>query len=42
MRCGNLPDGGHDKVTLKRSRVLLTRRCDNITLRRGGDVPQRH
>ena len=41
MRHGNLSDGGHDKVTSKRSRVLLTRRCNNVILRRGGDVPQR-
>ena len=40
MRRGNLPDGGHDKVTRKRSRDLLTRRCYNVTLRRGGEVPQ--
>ena len=42
MRRGNLPDGGHDKVTSESSRVLLTSRRDNVTLRRGGDVPQRH
>ena len=41
MRHGNLPDGGHDKITWKRSRDLLTRRHDSVTLRRGGDVPQR-
>ena len=41
MRRGNLPDGGHDKITWKRIRDLLTRRRDNVTLRRGGDVPQR-
>ena len=40
MRPGNLPGGGHDKVTWKRSRDLLKRRCDNVSLRRGGDVPQ--
>ena len=40
MRHGNLPDGGHDKITWKRIRDLLTRRRDNVTLRRGGDVPQ--
>ena len=40
MRRGNLPDGGHDKITWKRIRDLLTRRRDNVTLRRGGDVPQ--
>ena len=32
MRRANLPDGGHD---------LLTRLHDNVTPRRGGDVPQR-
>ena len=41
MRHGNLPDGDHEKVTWKRSRDLLTRRRDNIALRRGGGVPQR-
>ena len=41
MRRGNLPDGGHDKVIWKRSRDLLTRRFDNVTPRRGEDVPQR-
>ena len=40
MRHGNLPDGGHDKVTWKRSRDPLTRRRENVTQRRGGDVPQ--
>ena len=40
MRPGNLPGGGHDKVTWKRSRDLLTWRRDNVSLRRGGDVPQ--
>ena len=39
MRPANLPGGGHDKVTWKRSRDLLTRRRDNVILRRGGDVP---
>ena len=42
MRRENLPAGGHDKVIAKRSRDRReTRRCDNVTLRRGGDVPQR-
>ena len=41
MRRGNLLDEGHEKVTWKRSRDLLTRHRDNVTLRRGGDVPQR-
>ena len=41
MRRGNLPHGGHDKVTWKRSRDLLTKCHDNVTLRRGGDMPQR-
>ena len=40
MRRENLPDWAHDRVTWKRSRVLLTRRRNNITLRRGGLVPQ--
>ena len=41
MRRGNLPGRGHDKVTWKRSRDLLTRSCDNVTPRHGGDVTQR-
>ena len=41
MKRGNLSDGGHDKITWKRLRDLITRRPDNVTLRRGGDVPQR-
>ena len=41
MKRGNLSDGGHDKITWKRIRDLITRRPDNVTLRRGGDVPQR-
>ena len=41
MRSGNLPDGGNDKVTWKRSRDLIIRRRNNVTLRRDGDVPQR-
>ena len=38
---GNLPDGGQDKITWKSIRDLLTMRRDNITVRSGGDVPQR-
>ena len=34
MRRGNQSDGGHDKITWKRIRGLLTRRRDNVTLRR--------
>ena len=41
MRRGNLHDWGNNKVTWKRIRDLLTRRRNNVTLRRGGDVPQR-
>ena len=41
MRRGNLQDRGHDKATQKRIRVLLTPRRDNVTMRSGGDVPQR-
>ena len=41
MRRGNLPDRGHNKVTWKRSRDLLTRRRGNVIRRRGGDVTQR-
>ena len=41
MRHGNLPDGGHDKVTWKCSRDLLTRLGNNVTPKRGGDVPKR-
>ena len=41
MRRGNLPEGGLDKVTLKRSRDLLTKHGDNMTPRSGGEVPQR-
>ena len=37
MRRGTLPDGGHDKVILKRSRDLLTRHRDNVTPIHGGD-----
>ena len=42
MRRGNLPDGGLDKVTWKRSRDLVTRCRDNVTLGRSGDVWQPH
>ena len=38
MKRGNQSDGGHEKITWKRIRDLLTRRRDNVTLRRGGDV----
>ena len=41
MRRENLPDGGNDKLTWKRSRDLLTRRRNNVILRQGGYVPQR-
>ena len=41
MRSENVPDSGHDKVNRKRIRDLLTRSHYNVTLRRGGDVPQR-
>ena len=41
MRRLNLPDRRHDLVTLKRGRGLQTRRRENTTLRRSGDVPQR-
>ena len=41
MRRGNLPDGGQDKITWKSIRDLLTMRRDNVTVRSGGDVPQR-
>ena len=41
MRHRNLPDGGHDKVTWKRSRDLLKRCHDNVTPRRGEGLPQR-
>ena len=40
MRCSNLPDGGHGKVTWKRSRGELTRPHLNVTLRCDGGVPQ--
>ena len=40
MRPRNLPDRGYDKVISMCSRDLLTRRCGNVTPRRGGDVPQ--
>ena len=41
MKHGNLSDGDTDKITWKRIRNLLTRLRENVTLRRGGDVPQR-
>ena len=41
MKRGNLSEGGHGKITWKHFRDLLTRRRDNVTLKRGGDVPQR-
>ena len=40
MRPRNVPDRGYDKVISMCSRDLLTRRCENLTPRRGGDVPQ--
>ena len=40
MRRGNVPDGGHDKLTWKRWRDLLTRLRNNVTLGCGGDIPQ--
>ena len=43
MRLENLLDGGHDKVIeveIVVETVLETRPRDNITPRRGGDVPQ--
>ena len=42
MRRGNLPDGGHGTVFRKLSRDQRTKRRDNVTRRRGGDIPQRH
>ena len=42
MRRGNLPDGGHGTVFRKLSRDQRTKRRDNVTWRRGGDIPQRH
>ena len=41
MKHGNLSNGDTDKITWKRIRNLLTRLRENVTLRRGGDVPQR-
>ena len=41
MRRENLPDWAHDKETWKGSRDLLTRHHNNVTLRSGGNVPQR-
>ena len=40
MRPRNLLDGGHDKVIWMCSRDLLTRRHENVTPRRGGDILQ--
>ena len=40
MRPRNLPDGDYDKVIWIYSKDLLTRRRENVTPRRGGDVPQ--
>ena len=37
MKHGNLSDGDTDKITWKRIRNLLTRRRENVTLRRGGE-----
>ena len=39
MKCGNLPDADHGKITWKRIRDLLTRRY--VLLRRRHDVPIR-
>ena len=41
MKRRNLSDEDHDKITWKRIRDLIATRPDNVTLRRGGDVPQR-
>ena len=41
MKRGNLSDGGHDKITWKSIRDLITRCRNNVTLRRGRDLPQR-
>ena len=41
MRRGNLPDGGHEKLENVVETVVETRRRDNVTTKRGGDVPQR-
>ena len=40
MRPRNLLDGGYDRVIRMCSRDLLTRSPENVTPRRGGDVPQ--
>ena len=40
MRPRNLLDGGYDKVIWMCSRDLLTRCRENVTTRRGGDIPQ--
>ena len=42
MRCENLPGEGHDKVIGNVvDTILETRRRNNVTLRRGGDVLHR-
>ena len=41
MKRENLPDGGNDKVTRKRSTDLYKMRRNNVTLKRGGDLPHR-
>ena len=42
MRRETLPDGGHVKVISKTilETLVETRRRDNVTPKRGGDVPQ--
>ena len=42
MRRESLPDGGHVKVISKTilETLVETRRRDNVTPKRGGDVPQ--
>ena len=40
MRPRNIPDGGYDKEIRMCSKDLLTKRRENVTPRRGGDVPQ--
>ena len=42
MRRGNLPVGGHDILTWRLIRDLLTRFQDNITGSYSSDIPQRH
>ena len=41
MRHENVQDQAHDKVTWKRSRDLLTRHRNKVTLRHREHVPQR-